>query len=187
MLSVKSIPNCVTGIRILGAVVLLFVRPFTPAYYIIYGLCGFTDAIDGFLARKLHAGSQFGTLLDSIADLMFYTAMLIHMIPYLWHRLPMQIWYCVGSILLIRLASYLTAAFKYHRFASLHTYGNKLTGAGMFLLPFLILFLSETLVCAILCVIGVLASLEELLLHLLLPEYRKDVKTILMLRGKSKV
>lgn len=187
MLSVKSIPNCVTSIRILGAVVLLFTQPFTTFYYIVYGVCGFTDAIDGFLARKLHAGSQFGTLLDSVADLMFYAAMLIHMIPHLWHRVPMTVWYWVGAIMLLRLVSYLTAAFKYHRFASLHTYGNKVTGAGMFLLPFLILLLDETVVCTLLCVVGTLSTLEELLLHLLLPEYRKDVKCILMLRDKSKV
>lgn len=183
MFSVKSIPNCITCVRILGAILLLILRPFTLTFYIIYGICGVTDAIDGYLARKLNAGSAAGAVLDSIADLLFYAAMLYRMIPYLWSRVPMLTWYCVGAVLVIRLAAYLAAAFKYHRFASLHTYGNKATGAGMFLLPYLVLLLNDTLVCAALCVVGGLASLEELIIHLRLRTYCKDVKSLFMLKA----
>ncbi|MGN0315212.1 MAG: hypothetical protein ACI4EG_10545 [Fusicatenibacter sp.] len=46
-------------------------------------------------------------------------------------------WNIVDTITSVRLASYATVAFKHHRFASLHTWLNKLTGVGVFLLPYI--------------------------------------------------
>lgn len=38
---------------------------------VLYSLCGVTDVLDGFLARKLHTESKAGEWLDSFADLFF--------------------------------------------------------------------------------------------------------------------
>ncbi len=180
-LSKKDIPNCITSVRMAGAVVLFFVKPFSLLFYAIYTACGITDVFDGFAARRLKAVSDFGSLLDSIADLVFYAAMLVYVIPYLWKRVPKGIWVVVGVIIVVRVISYLTAWVKYHRFASLHTYGNKLTGAFVFALPYLILILDNTFVCVLGCIIGMASTLEELAIHLKSDSYNPKTKTILYL------
>ena len=68
---VKHIPNIITAFRFLGAACLLLCNPAGTAFWIIYGLCGVSDILDGYLARKLHAESKTGAVLDSVADICF--------------------------------------------------------------------------------------------------------------------
>ena len=44
---IKNVANILTGFRVLGSILLLFV----PVFYSIYLLCGFSDMIDGAVAR----------------------------------------------------------------------------------------------------------------------------------------
>ena len=67
----KHIPNIITILRFLGAALLLLCSPAGAAFWIIYGLCGVGDMLDGYLARKLHAASKTGAVLDSVADICF--------------------------------------------------------------------------------------------------------------------
>lgn len=101
-----------------------------PAFYVIYTVCGVSDVVDGVIARATGTTSEFGARLDSIADLSFYTVIIVRLLPSLWIRLPGWFWYLLGAAVLVRLASYVAAAVKFHRFASVHTYLNKLTGPG---------------------------------------------------------
>jgi CDP-diacylglycerol--glycerol-3-phosphate 3-phosphatidyltransferase len=68
-----SIPNLITISRILLVPVfaVLFAVPGAPARiaaFIIFCIAGASDALDGLAARKLNAGSDFGRMLDPIAD-----------------------------------------------------------------------------------------------------------------------
>lgn len=174
----KYLPNFITCLRIAGAVALPFLPPFTAAFYAVYTFCGLTDALDGMLARRLSLTSELGAQLDSVADLLFYSAMLWHVVPALWTQVPAGVWFAVGGVLLLRLCAYLVAGVKYHLFASQHTYFNKVTGAAVFLFPYFMTVLDKTTLCAVVCAIGGLASLEELLIHLTSPTYRSNRKTI---------
>ena len=69
--------NCITFVRIIGSVVLIFLTAFSPEFYIIYSVCGVSDAVDGSVARKCNTTSEFGARLDSVADIVFYAVMLI--------------------------------------------------------------------------------------------------------------
>lgn len=178
-------PNMITFIRILGTICLLFVSLFTPVFYIIYTISGCSDVLDGWVARMTKSSSEFGAKLDSVADLLFYAMLLVKILPLLIKMLPGWIWYCVGFVLLLRLGAYLTAALKYHRFATLHTYFNKLTGFAVFLIPYvmeleMITKYSIGLCYSVgLCVVGGISSLEELLIHLSEKEYDINRRTIL--------
>ena len=46
---------------------------------ILYFICGFTDILDGYIARKTKTESNFGTKLDTISDLLFFIVMFIIM------------------------------------------------------------------------------------------------------------
>lgn len=170
--------DVLTLLRIAGTLALLFLRPLSAGFLWIYALTGLTDVLDGWVARKTKTASEFGARLDSIADLLFYTVMLLRIFPFLWAALPSDIWYAVAGILILRLATYGIAAVKYHRFASLHTYLNKLTGGAVFLIPFLLPTGYAVLFCWIVCAIAAVAALEELILHLRRQTYDANVKSL---------
>ncbi|HEY5048833.1 MAG TPA: CDP-diacylglycerol--glycerol-3-phosphate 3-phosphatidyltransferase [Rhizomicrobium sp.] len=67
------LPNTLTILRILLVPVfaIAFALPGTTARLVAFGifcLAGLSDALDGFAARKLKASSDFGRMLDPIAD-----------------------------------------------------------------------------------------------------------------------
>lgn len=187
MKSIKNnIPNFITCLRIVGAIGLLFLEGFTLPFYIVYSICGISDVLDGYLARKWEVTSENGALLDSVADLLFYSVMFSYVIPVLWGVLPTWVWYWVAVILLIRLAAYVTAAVKYRRFASMHTYCNKLTGTSVFLVPYLMKLVSPFAASVTACIFGFLSSMEELLIHISAKEYRSERKSLFHHISKSK-
>ena len=130
--------DTITSVRIAASLLLLFLPLRSARFIAVYTFTGLTDILDGWLARKTGTASDFGARLDSVADLLFYGIVLFRLIPVLWQLLPVEIWYVVAAALLVRLAAYITAAVKYHQFASLHTWLNKLTGAAIFLLPYVL-------------------------------------------------
>lgn len=171
--------NGITLLRIVGTVVLLFSAPMSPLFLWIYTLTGLTDMLDGWIARKTGTADDFGARFDSIADLLFYSVMLIRLLPALRRALPLDIWYAVGVILLVRLSAYCTAVIKYRRFAPLHTHLNKLTGAAVFLLPYFFAVSSGIVYSRVVCALAFAASSEELAIHLCRKSYLSDTKMIL--------
>ena len=67
----KHIANIFTCFRIFGSILLLFFPAYSVGFYITYILCGFSDMIDGTIARKTNSTSKFGSQLDSVTDLIF--------------------------------------------------------------------------------------------------------------------
>ncbi len=178
-------PNCITASRIIGAICLIFTQPFSYAFYIIYTLCGVSDALDGFVARMTKKTSEFGKKLDSVSDLIFYAVLLLKIFPFLWENLPTYVWIITISIILIRICAYMTALIKYKQFASLHTYANKLTGLSLFLVPYFVKIFDVVAVCIGVCIVAFVASLEELIIHIKSKEYSGTEKSIVKQKSKS--
>ena len=68
-----ALPNALTVLRILlvPVFVVAYVIPGEAARlvaFVVFALAGISDWLDGFAARKLKAGSEFGRMLDPIAD-----------------------------------------------------------------------------------------------------------------------
>lgn len=184
-----TIPNLLTVFRMLGTLALAFLPPLTVPFFALYLICSATDIADGVIARKTGTVSDFGARLDSVADILFYAVILLRLFPTLRGTLPVQVWWLAGAALAFRLCAYLAAACRYRRFAALHTYLNKCTGALLFALPLLLLTPAAVLISFAVCVMGVLASAEELCLHLCSPAYDANVKSLLYLlraRGEKR-
>lgn len=60
--------NFITSLRIICSIALLFCLALSPAFYALYIVAGFTDMIDGAVARKTNTVSEFGSRLDTVAD-----------------------------------------------------------------------------------------------------------------------
>ncbi len=177
----RQLPNMMTALRIVGTLVMLFLQPLSVAFAVVYTLCGLTDVLDGFFARRFHAASEFGAKLDSAADLMYYAVMIIKLMPVLWRLLPRGFWCGVGAVVLLRLGSYAVAAAKYHRFASQHTWLNKITGAVVFGVPYVLELPVAVGYCFTVCAVAALGTLEELCIHLRSREYHSGVRSIFQL------
>ena len=75
--------NIITSCRILCSILLLFVPAFSPMFYILYLVAGFTDMIDGTIARKTGTANEFGSRLDTLADIAFVVVCMIKLFPVL--------------------------------------------------------------------------------------------------------
>lgn len=77
---IVTVPNMLTVFRMVLIpvfVTLLFYQRFVLALA-VFIIAGFTDGLDGLLARRFHQQSQLGTILDPIADkLMMVTAFIV--------------------------------------------------------------------------------------------------------------
>lgn len=171
--------NCITCVRILGTICMIFTAPLSAAFFIIYTICGISDILDGWVARKTNGITEFGSKLDSVADLFFYIVMIIKILPVLWRLLPTWFWYLLGSIVVLRIASYTTAAIKFHRFASLHTKMNKISSGSVFLVPYALASSFASVYCFAVTFFGLAASVHELCLHIGRSEYKENHDALL--------
>ncbi len=128
------IANCITVSRILFSLTLLALFPRSPLFVPLYLLCGVTDVLDGFAARKLHTESEKGEVLDSAADLVFTSVYAVKILPLLSLPLWVGIWTAVIGA--AKITGIIIAGKKGNRLSIEHSSGNKLTGILLFLLPF---------------------------------------------------
>lgn len=156
--------NVITLIRIGLAISLLFIRKYSPLFLIVYTICGLTDILDGYIARKTKTESNFGAKLDTISDLLFFIVMFIIMFDIFLKDIICMAFIII--ILLIRILSIIIVLKKYNKFAILHTYTNKLTGLILFFIPFFIYLDSANIVMYIIGVIALLSSIEELAINI---------------------
>ena len=93
----KNIPNILTVSRI-GAIAVFVVLASLADYsyfqshssvkilrlvaYLLAMLAGFTDVVDGYIARHFNATSDFGALMDPLADKIFVTGCMLMAIEY---------------------------------------------------------------------------------------------------------
>ncbi len=77
----NQIANIITGSRILCSILILFCPVFSVWFYATYLLCGFTDMVDGTIARKTNTISEFGARLDTVVDFVFVVVSLIKLLP----------------------------------------------------------------------------------------------------------
>ena len=99
----KHIANIITGSRIIFSLPLLFIPLSSAWFYALYLLCGFTDMIDGTVARKTKSASEFGARLDTVSDFVFMTVALIKFVPYL--RISVWLWIWIGVIAMMKLGN----------------------------------------------------------------------------------
>ena len=155
----KHIANIITGSRIFGSALLLLFPAFSAEFYIIYVICGFSDMIDGTIARRTGSSSHLGARIDTAADLAFVAAAMIKVLPTL--ELPMWLWIWGGVIAVIKIGSIIWGYASEGQLVSLHSVMNKITGAMLFLLPLTLSFADVMYSSAAVCLVATLAAIEE--------------------------
>lgn len=176
MFPIKQIPNFITGSRIVFSLLLLLVKPLSPWFFVFYILCGATDMLDGYLARKMGSASSLGAALDSIADTVFVGVLLMIFIPLLSWPVWLLVW--IAAIVPLRFCSLLIGWRRFRAFAFLHTYANKTAGVLLFCFPFLYSIFGLGPTGFLLCAAASLSAAEELALNLTARAFCADVRSI---------
>ena len=125
----------------------------------IYIICGFSDMIDGTIARKTNSTSQWGAKIDTAADLAFVAASLIKLLPAI--NIPQWLWIWGGIIAVIKIGNIAWGYVSKKQFISLHTVLNKITGLLLFLLPLTLSFVELKYSSIAVCSIATTAAIQE--------------------------
>lgn len=152
----------------------------------LLGLSFFTDAIDGFLARKYKVVSVAGARIDSIADdltvLMAVLGVVVLKPEFIRQELNLII-----VLLVLYLLQTIMALTRYGKISSFHTYLAKIAALfqGMFFV--LLFFLPQwpMLLFYVASAMTILDLVEEIILVLLLPEWKTDVKGLYWIKKKA--
>lgn len=189
---IKQIPNILTASRILIAIIILFIKPFSIAFYVIYGYCGISDLFDGVIARAIKSESSFGSLLDTIGDVLltvtgsFVTFKYMYTVDNLW------IWGMLAAVLsiyLFRAIGAIITLVRFKKFAMLHTIGNKVGMILLFLFPLFYELLAKVngaqIGLYVICGICVIAAIEEIIIEIITKEFNENVKSIFQLLPKK--
>lgn len=171
-----TIPNLFSISRIIAVPILIYIAIIGKPnlFLIIAAVALSTDAIDGYLARKLNQITNLGTTLDSVGDMMMYFT-----IPFcgwlLWPELIMdEIVYIIVTV--INLVLPMIAAFiKFGRLPSYHTWLAKTTTAFISI-AIILWFLTEIpILFRIAVIIQVLVLIEYMAITIRLKEWRGNI------------
>ncbi len=155
----EHIANTISALRIVGSIALLFYSVLSWEFLALYSLCGFTDLIDGTIARKTNSVSEFGSKLDMVADFIFISLSLIKFLPLI--ILPTWLWVWIGVIAIIKITNTVMGFVCRKKLVALHTILNKITGLLLFLLPLSLYIIDTRYGVFIVCVIATVAALQE--------------------------
>ena len=155
----KHIANIITGSRLIFSLPLIFIPLSSVWFYVIYLFCGFTDMIDGTIARKTGSVSEFGTRLDTTSDFVFMCVCSIKILPLL--HLRVWLWAWIAFIALIKIFNIIFVFIRKRKIISIHSLLNKITGFSLFLLPLSMSFVEVTCSIAIISALATVATIQE--------------------------
>ena len=170
----KHTANLISVLRILVSPLLLVVVPLSPMFFAIYLLCGLTDVLDGFIARKTHTETILGAKLDTVGDIVFTAVLIVFLFGIINLTSVMIIWFIAISV--VKILSIIVGYIKYKFFSPLHTYLNKITGVMLFLLPVMITFIPKSAGIYTILTFASISAVDELLIIVFKKSYNANQK-----------
>jgi phosphatidylglycerophosphate synthase len=184
-----KLPNLFTLFRLLSVPVLwvLAIKDYPVAFAIGFILAQMTDAIDGFLARRLDMVSEFGSKFDSLADLILSISVFAWLVI-----LEPEFFQDNAVIFLVAIfiafVNILVGLVKFKQLGNLHLYSSKAAGFLAFI------FLSHTFLFDgynqpmfyIVVSVYILSLLEGLIIYLTQDYVDEHMGSIVLVYKKNK-
>ena len=140
----------------------------------ILALSLFTDALDGFLARRLDQVTKLGTQMDSWADMATYAVMLLGLYV-IWP----DIYQSESTYLVIAFSSWLVPLLvcfaRFQKFPSYHTWAAKLAAVSLVPGYFVATLWGEVLLFRIVLLFYLWVALEQVMITSILPRWQGDI------------
>lgn len=174
----RHMPNVLSLLRILFAICLPFART-DGAFIVLYILCGLSDVLDGWLARRFGWMTALGSKLDSLGDLVFW-AVVLGLLYLRSHIFTLAFTVGLALIVALRAANALITKKRFGQWGMLHSYGNKISGLLLYLLLPLAVLRGELPLWAIMVLFlsALLSAAEECILLLTMDAYDSDRKSL---------
>ncbi|MCB1668012.1 MAG: CDP-alcohol phosphatidyltransferase family protein [Porticoccaceae bacterium] len=173
---VLNLPNLISALR-LGMVPLLAslaLEHKAELFLTILALSLFTDALDGFLARRLDQVTKLGTQMDSWADMATYAVMLLGLYV-IWP----DIYQSESTYLVIAFSSWLVPLLvcfaRFQKFPSYHTWAAKLAAVSLVPGYFVATLWGEVLLFRIVLLFYLWVALEQVMITSILPRWQGDI------------
>ena len=177
----KFIPGILVALRAAIGPFLLWdaIDGTISVWFIIGYLVGFlSDIFDGVIARRIGVSTAQLRQADSWADVCFYicvfaSAWLVHQEVVIAFRVPLL------AVVFVQLVWWIVNLVKYGKPASYHTYSAKFWGITLFIATVALFGLNYAGIALWLAIIsGIIHTVEEITMTLLLPEWKHDVLSI---------
>jgi len=184
----STLPNQLTATRLAMLPLLWFLALFNRPVWLGVGVAvaAATDVLDGWLSRRWHQTSEFGSRMDSVADHLLAISMTLWLVllrPFFFReqRWPLIAW--AAFALVVLLVSWL----KFRRFVDLHLYSSK---AAVFLswcfgIPLLVVGQYSHTQFWITISVSFLAAAESLAIILTRGEVDEHIGSILLKKRSS--
>ncbi len=177
--NIINIPNTLSGTRILLVPVLLVLadQQLETWFLSLLAFSLTTDALDGYLARKLNQTSDLGAKLDSWGDALTYGAMMLGLL-WLWPGIfERESWF-----LYIVMACYLVPTslglLKFRELPSFHTWSAKISAVAMMPAYFIMVMGDNALLFRAVVMFDIWVALEAVFITVTLKANRDNVPTI---------
>ncbi|HEX2605944.1 MAG TPA: CDP-alcohol phosphatidyltransferase family protein [Flavisolibacter sp.] len=171
--------NGITLYRVVASLVLfiLIMKGKAALFAWLLPISFFTDAIDGFLARRYKVVSVLGARLDSIGDDMTVLMGILGLIFFKPEFLKQE-WVWVLTLVILLLIQLSVALYRFGRFTSFHTLLAKVAALaqGIFLILSFILPEPPLLLFYVAASITFLDLVEEIIMVSLMQEWKTDIK-----------
>ena len=115
--------------------------------------------IDGAVARKTGTVSEFGSRLDTIADIVFVAVCLIKVITVL--DVPVWLYIWITIIAFIKVANIAVGYIRQKEFISVHSLMNKMTGGLLFVFPLTLVYMDLRYSATVVCMVATVAAIQE--------------------------
>lgn len=138
--NIYNIPNLLSLYRLLSVPFLLYIAILDKEtlffYWFLFNL--FTDALDGFIARKFNMQTRLGAKFDSLADFFMYLLAMFALLHFKWEELyPIR--YSFYIIIFYYVFIDFFSIIKFNQISSLHLISSKINGVVQSLF-FLLIF-----------------------------------------------
>lgn len=125
----------------------------------LYIIAGISDMIDGAVARRTNTVSEFGSTLDTAADIVFTAVCLIKLLPVM--NIPVWLYIWIAVIAVIKMANIAAGFIRQKRFISVHSTMNRVTGGLLFVYSLTLPFIDLRFSTEVVCMVASVAAIQE--------------------------
>ena len=173
-----TIPNLLSIFRIAAAPFLILVGWLgsSKLFFVLFAMMLLSDALDGYIARKLHQTSELGAKLDSIGDISTYLSVPFA-VWWLWPEIILEEFpYIIAAIIIYVSPAFFSLA-KFGELASYHTWITKISAVLMSAGLILMLASGNALVFHIAVFFLLIEAIENIAITLLLKEPKNNIRS----------
>lgn len=175
----NSIPNILSGFRLIAAPFLLYLAwiGYQNYFLILLSISLLSDSVDGYVARRFNAATDIGSRLDSWGDLITYLT-----IPlcawWLWPEILKREAFFVLLAIVAFILPLTAGVAKFHRIPSYHTWGAKTAAIVMSVSIFILLIADFPWPFRCAALFQIFVACEEVAITLRLTEIQSNVRSI---------